>query len=206
MPSSEVPAGTRIVQEPPLIIDSDTRNNVGPYIGVFPPASASPSTVFVENNLNKIAQAASWPCWKIEVPISSHPCWESKSVPNKGTDLVAKRSISAGQLVIAERPVYICAIRLTVHPDRLPESRTGILEELALDCLSEEARTAISQLANSYPPSIRREPTGRLATNTLHVASLSMRPNDKEPDDHEGYALCCPTISRIKHSCTPNLQ
>jgi hypothetical protein len=120
--------------------------------------------------------------------------------------LVAKRNISAGQLIIAERPTYICAIRLTVHHDRTPESRTGTLEEMALSHLSEESRTAIAQLANSCPSSLRHETTGRLATNTLHVASLSVRPNDKECKDHEGYALCCPTISRVNHSCTPNLQ
>lgn len=198
--------GTRIVQESPLIVDSDTRNNVGPYIGVFPPSSASPSTVFVDNNLSKIAQTASWPCWSIEVPINSNACWESRLIPNKSTGLVAKRKINAGQLVIAERPVYTCAIRLTAHSDRLPEARTGILEDLALSHLSEDARTAIAQLANSYPSSMRHKTTGTLATNTLRVASLSKRPNDKEPGDHEGYALCCPTISRINHSCTPNLQ
>lgn len=52
---------------------------------------------------------------------------------------------------------------------------------------------------------------GRLMTNMLNVPSLLGSPTVGLPQpaggiDSSGYGVCCPTISRINHSCVPNVK
>lgn len=52
---------TIVIQEKPLILQSDKYNPTSPYFGYLPPCSKEPEMVLVDNDIANIRAAAKWP-------------------------------------------------------------------------------------------------------------------------------------------------
>lgn len=99
---------TRIVQEKPLILQSDKHNPRSSYFGYFPPNSKEPELVLIDNDLNKIRNAANWSAWKTSksagiVKIQNEAKIKIVPIEGKGLGMVATGPIYAGELIYQER-------------------------------------------------------------------------------------------------------
>ncbi|KAH9949138.1 SET domain-containing protein [Amylocystis lapponica] len=202
---------TRVIAETPRIIISDVRYEGAPGFLYLP--SGNPDIVFVDY-LPSLGTIAEWPIWTRPHPPQPPP-WENapsfrvQEVPGKGMGMVAVRPIKAGELILAERPLYAARRTLSCAADQT--NANGFFYRAALRGLSSRARTIILGLANTYPAGEYDVVPGILNSNCLEIRLPSVSPwanmiTDIATDtrDAEAYAGCFPTLSRANHDCTPS--
>lgn len=97
---------TVIEEENPLILLADHRIDDAPYFGYFPPNSAIPEMVIIDQDLKTIEDAASWTVWTASCDTTGvDPVFEIKGVEGKGMAMIACRDIAKGELIHKERYV-----------------------------------------------------------------------------------------------------
>ncbi|KAL4247520.1 SET domain-containing protein [Abortiporus biennis] len=191
---------TYLCSKTPHIVCSDKRYEGAPHFLYLPHGKAD--LVYVDY-LPSVENVAAWPIWSSHCRTASSstatesqpPCFRIKEIPGKGLGLVARRRISAGELIISERPIYAARKSLCCAADQTYEN--GIFYRAALGNLSEHARTSLLGLENSYPSQYDLVP-GILNTNCLEIRITP------EPDPTTSFVGCFPTLSRVNHDCTPS--
>lgn len=128
----------------------------------------------------------------------------------KGLGMFATRAIKAGELIIAERPLVISS--LSSHGTQYMIAYSRTFYDAALAALSEPARAALLDLADSYSlgPQERTHPLpGRIMTNAYSCGPLTATnavPDVAEMARGEGptWNATYATLPRANHACTPN--
>ena len=129
----------------------------------------------------------------------------------KGLGMFATRAIKAGELIIAERPLVISSP--TSHGTKYEIAYTRAFYDAALAALSEPARTALLDLADSCslgPPERTHPLPGRIMTNAYSCGpptATNAVPDVAEIAATEGgtpWHATYATLPRANHACTPN--
>ncbi|KAJ7188718.1 hypothetical protein C8R46DRAFT_1055588 [Mycena filopes] len=130
-------------------------------------------------------------------------------VPGKGKGLFSTRPLKMGDLILAERPLLVCARGIPVpRPPKFTDKQffqyaLNELEkscEIALGRMVPEAREAFMALANCHTEDGSGPIVGRVRTNGLSLSGL--RPGVK--GEIGLYSAVAKAISRLNHSCSPN--
>ncbi|KAJ7772071.1 hypothetical protein DFH07DRAFT_734269 [Mycena maculata] len=138
--------------------------------------------------------------------------------PNKGRGLFTTRKISAGDLVLSERPLTLTPAWISTRVRYLKELtaeekvQTQIYEweqtfKVLFDRLHPDYRTAFMALANSHQRDGSGPIGGIIRTNALGVRCLQTGRYSAEEARtlRRGiYSAVCREISRLNHSCSPN--
>jgi len=140
---------------------------------------------------------ADWPVWTRPPSAQAAPCFRIQDVPGKGKGVIAVRNIARGEIIHAERPVYVARRTLACAEDQT--NANGVFYRAALNGLSSYARSAILALSNSYPPHFDIVP-GVLNSNRLDI-QISDAPDNSMPSQFVG---CFPILSRVNHDCAPS--
>lgn len=112
--------------------------------------------------------------------MSSATSYRIGPTPHNGLGLFATRPIKAGELIIAERPLFIATNPRTINA--------------AVDKLNLEKKAAFFSLVDSFSTSSQPDPVTIFRTNAL--------PSGTAHDEGRVYEIIC----RINHSCSPNAQ
>lgn len=211
---------TIVEDEDPLILLADHRIQDAPYFGYFPPNKAVPEMVIIDQDLERIEDAAKWEVWKnacFATQGHEDPCCVLKVLEGKGIAMIASRNIRMGELIHKERyafsptysfpilfmmypyrPILVSIQTYNVAPDQGP--KTGDFYRSALSRLGRQQQKQILSLSNCWGRSRDAIP-GILATNYLPV-------DMQEGPHHAGriYCGCFATLSRANHSCIPNAK
>ncbi|TCD67247.1 hypothetical protein EIP91_000324 [Steccherinum ochraceum] len=139
------------------------------------------------------------------------------SVPNKGEGMLAARDISAGELVLAERPLLVVPIGVKMKTVRVLPSNgeptsaqtTQVQEEdaekffaLAVKRMKPRQREAFEKLESSHLREGCGPIEGRVRMNAFGFKELRDPPKNGKPGPN--YGIVCEDLSRINHSCGPN--
>ncbi len=149
------------------------------------------------DNIAKVKELSTWRVWDEPTPSDIRDAIVFRPVEGKGMGMVARRTILAGELIIAERPVY--AQRKTLPRCSDQNTMNGVFHLAAVKDLSHTSREAIFSLKNSkagYHPL-----SGILQTNFL-MLDITEEP-DSDPDNQ--FVGIFPLLSRANHDCTPQL-
>ncbi|KAG7439751.1 SET domain-containing protein, partial [Guyanagaster necrorhizus] len=148
------------------------------------------------DNLAKVRELSTWRVWDEPTPPDNRDAIGFGLVEGKGIGMIARRKILAGELIIAERPVY--AQRKTLPQCNAENAVNGIFHLSAVKDLNPTSREAISSLKNSK--SGCHPLTGILQTNFL-MLDITEEP---DPDPANQFVGIFPLLSRANHDCTPN--
>jgi hypothetical protein len=186
---------TREVSKDPYIVMADVRVPGGAYFLYMPPEKRD--IVFIDTPA-MLREVAQWDVWKRPAPTPPRgPACAVAAIPQKGQGLVATRAIKAGELVVAERPVFVLHNGL---PRAADQSENGVFHANALRRLSAASASAIYALTNAYPPDKAHPLSGTLATNYLQLDATP----EPMPGSADEYVGCFPLLSRVNHDCTPS--
>lgn len=118
--------------------------------------------------------------------------WTVKPATNKGFSALASSDLAIGTMLIAESPLCVWNQSLTV------EAARGLFEEL-----SEEKRAGFLSLCKTAEGGIDDEILNRRAAN-----GFAIRLPSAESEEEEGTVLAFvfEKVSRLNHSCTPNVS
>ncbi|CAL1706928.1 unnamed protein product [Somion occarium] len=184
---------TNVISTNPYIVASDTRYP-GASCFLYIPAE-SPNMVFVDS-YHVVRAIAEWPVWRTPaLPLPHHLSFRLEEIPGRGVGMIATRSISAGELIFRERPVYAARREVNCAAD---QNDNGIFYRAAIHRLSQQARRSILGLQNAFPPPFDVVP-GILNTNCLEIR-ITEKP---DPKPSESFVGCFPVISRANHDCAP---
>ncbi|KAJ6504579.1 hypothetical protein C8R47DRAFT_151451 [Mycena vitilis] len=191
------PPRTRVISEEPHIVTADDSLPFAkaPCYLYVPQGKNTTVVVDTSRSILDLVERSPW-----KDPLRAHkPAFKIKQVEGKGLGMVATRPIKAGELVIAERPVYIQ--RFDEVTLQIPTDYTyfnGRLVLGALEGLAPASQNAFRALKNVHGAE-NHVLWGTLKTNAIRHR---MDADYKGPD----YAGLFPSMSRANHSCTPNLQ
>lgn len=191
---------TSVYQESPLIRHSDNRFQESAFFGYFPPSveAGQHSMVYCDADVERIKKAADWPAWSSPIqPPEGGPSYSIRS-NGHGLGMYATRAIPAGDLVAAERPIYILPAK-TPLPDPSRDCSADF-HRRALSYLSAEKQAAFLALSNSQSTDTD-EILGRILTNIQILEGLSQSESDLEE-----IGGVFETLSRANHSCSPNMK
>ncbi|KZT41071.1 SET domain-containing protein [Sistotremastrum suecicum HHB10207 ss-3] len=153
----------------------------------------------------------SYPHFPSPIPRPEKPAYEIRESPGKGVGMYALRALSAGELIIAERPMLLGPPAVNVqlvwrrgftHEDK---SKVSLLEwekllETVFKRMPPENQKAYMELANSHTHDGSGPLLGRFRTNGLGIDTLI----DPFRTSHAIHSGICKDISRVNHSCGPN--
>ncbi|KAI5831742.1 SET domain-containing protein [Schizophyllum commune Tattone D] len=149
-------------------------------------------------------------------PLTQPPSLAQRISPagKKGLGMFATRALSAGGLILSERPLVVHPLGAPLYTGdqmglfRLPQSITGrVIEtefeiEVMVQRMVTKNRDAFISLTNSRDFSSCGNLVGRAYTNGLDV--LQEFTFAGLPDDSGAYKGVFDKLSRVNHSCTPN--
>ncbi|KAI4521421.1 SET domain-containing protein [Schizophyllum commune Loenen D] len=149
-------------------------------------------------------------------PLTQPPSPAQRISPagKKGLGMFATRALSAGDLILSERPLVVHPLGAPLYTGdqmglfRLPQSITGrVIEtefeiEVMVQRMVTKNRDAFISLTNSRDFSSCGNLVGRAYTNGLDV--LQEFTFAGLPDDSGAYKGVFDKLSRVNHSCTPN--
>ncbi|KAF8178680.1 hypothetical protein K438DRAFT_1604790 [Mycena galopus ATCC 62051] len=139
----------------------------------------------------------------------ARPNFRMIDVAGKGAALVSTRALKMGDLILNERPLFVCARGVSVpcpptftreqvlqyHLKKLEESF-----QIAINRMPPETKAAFMALRNSHTEDGSGPITGIVRTNGMSLEGL--RPG--VTDETKEYSAICKDISRLNHSCSPN--
>ncbi|KAJ6593498.1 hypothetical protein B0H19DRAFT_22530 [Mycena capillaripes] len=139
------------------------------------------------------------------------PAFRVADVPGKGIGLFSKRALTAGDLILSERPLLISPLgwkmlfppsftREQIFQASLNESEKA--RKVCVDRMRPEDRVAFMELSNCHTEDGSGPITGIVRTNGLGISGL--RPGVKGKLGR--YSAVPKYISRLNHSCSPNTQ
>ncbi|KAK0462307.1 uncharacterized protein EV420DRAFT_1477055 [Desarmillaria tabescens] len=184
---------TRVLSRTPRIVLSDTRIPGAPCFLYLP--QGKHDMVYIDN-LAKVKELSTWTVWNRPTPSDNRNAVVFRPVEGKGVGMIARRAIIAGELIIAERPVY--AQRKALPRCDAENAVNGVFHLSSVKDLSPASREAIFSLKNSktgYHPL-----HGILQTNFL-MLDITEEP---DPDPENQFVGIFPLLSRANHDCTPN--
>ncbi|TCD60443.1 hypothetical protein EIP91_010060 [Steccherinum ochraceum] len=137
-------------------------------------------------------------------------------VPGKGAGMLADRDITAGELILAERPLLVVpsnAKLMRAPPPnadqytkaqvvRMMQQDTEKVYELAVERMEPEQREAFGNLKNSHENDGSGPILGRVRTNGFGFDQMRDFPRGGKPGAN--YCIICDDLSRLNHSCRPN--
>ncbi|KAJ6558509.1 hypothetical protein DFH09DRAFT_1037028 [Mycena vulgaris] len=186
----------RTYSEAPRIIEADYRHGQAPEASHFLYLPPKDATIVFVDHLDNIQQISRWDVWQKPAPSPPpDPPFILEQSSSKGMKMVARRSIEQGELIAAERPIYVGRMDIAIAED---QSTTGIFYRAALSGLSPATRSTIMSLCNSFGS--EQEPiVGTLDTN---CCAIPLAPSGNAiPDQYSGLF---PTLCRANHDCSPN--
>ncbi|KAK0207470.1 hypothetical protein IW262DRAFT_533858 [Armillaria fumosa] len=199
VPSSSIPEPppdgdtTRVLSKTPRIVLSDTRIPGSPCFLYLP--RGKHDMVYIDS-IAKVKELSTWRVWDEPAPSDNRDAIAFRPVEGKGVGMVARRTIRAGELIIAERPVYAQRKMLPRCSDQ--NTMNGVFHLAAVKDLSNTSREAIFSLKNSKPG--YHPLSGILQTNFL-MLDITEEP---DPDPDNQFVGIFPLLSRANHDCTPN--
>ncbi|KAK7061311.1 ER lumen protein-retaining receptor [Favolaschia claudopus] len=131
-------------------------------------------------------------------------------VPGKGMGLLSTRALKMGDLILSERPLFICAryVSKYIPPgytrEMLAKHDMDEMEQcygFAVNRMRPADKAAFMALANCHLEDGSGPIVGRVRTNVVRVSGLGPGATD-ETTEH--YGAICRDISRLNHSCSPN--
>ncbi|KAJ7625287.1 hypothetical protein DFH06DRAFT_1104032 [Mycena polygramma] len=191
------PPRTRVISEEPHIVTADHSLPFAKAPCYLYVPQGKNTTVIVDTSRSVLDLVERSP-WKNPLP-PQKPAYKIRQVEGKGFGMVATRPIKAGELVIAERPLYVQ--RFDEIALQNPTDYTHFNGRLilgALEGLAPASQDALRALKNVQGAE-NHVLWGILKTNAIQH---HMDADYQGPD----YAGLFPSISRANHSCTPNLQ
>ncbi|KAJ6497624.1 hypothetical protein C8R45DRAFT_134010 [Mycena sanguinolenta] len=138
------------------------------------------------------------------------PAFRLTDVPGKGAGLLSTRALKTGDLILDERPLFVCArgVPIAVPPIFTPaqvgQYQLQKLEEyceIAINRMRPEAKNAFMALWNCHKEDGSGPIMGIVRTNGLSLQGL--RPGVQDHQTNQ-YSAVCKDISRLNHSCSPN--
>lgn len=114
--------------------------------------------------------------------------WEIKSIAGKGKGIVAIQDITPGTLLLSEEPLITTECITSIDFDLAEYELETELKKLPMD-----SQKALRVLHNNYPDDEKHKLTGVMRSNGYPLGT----------DASVGGAFA--TISRINHSCVPNV-
>ncbi|KAF7351082.1 Aldehyde dehydrogenase [Mycena sanguinolenta] len=137
------------------------------------------------------------------------PAFRVADVSGKGLGLVSMRALKMGDLILDERPLFVCTrgvpvlVPSTFTQDQIIQYHLQKLEEhyqLSISRMRPKAKTAYMALSNCHKEDRSGPIVGIVRTNGLALQGL--RPGVE--DETNEYSAICKDISRLNHSCSPN--
>ncbi|KAJ7502834.1 hypothetical protein B0H11DRAFT_1853932 [Mycena galericulata] len=174
------------------IIEADYRNTA-PEASHFLYLPQKNAAIVFLDHLPNILKISRWDIWK-KPPLvpQPDPPFVLKQSSDKGIRMVARRSISKGELIAIERPLVVSRTDVAIAED---QSTTGVFYRAALSGLSPAARKAFMSLHNCFGS--EEEPIlGTLLTNYQTVVIPEVPESE--------YSGLFPTLCRANHDCSPN--
>ncbi|KAJ7270045.1 hypothetical protein B0H12DRAFT_822148 [Mycena haematopus] len=152
----------------------------------------------------------------MQIPNFPHPILQAATpafrmidIPGKGAGLVSTRALKMGDLILSERPLFVCARGLgvpvpsTFTRQQIAQYQLQQLEEyfeIAINRMRPEAKAAYMALRNCHKEDGSGPIMGIMRTNGMSLQGL--RPGVQ--DETSEYSAICKEISRLNHSCSPN--
>nr|GAT56227.1 predicted protein [Mycena chlorophos] len=184
---------SRVISRDPYIVEADDRLRGSDSVQFLFFPSNIPTSVFVDT-LKNIHTFEKWinQAQRTPPPNSAAPAFAIRGCAGKGLGVFAQRAIRRGELIMAERPVYVS------RPGISTIANSGeAFYESALAGLSPDAQRSVLALRNAQPPDNGVGAIlGRLHTNAL-VAKPPFDPSAR-------YLALFPNLCRLNHDCTPN--
>ncbi|KAJ6497623.1 hypothetical protein C8R45DRAFT_983622 [Mycena sanguinolenta] len=138
------------------------------------------------------------------------PAFCVTDIPGKGMGLVSTRELKMGDLILDERPLFVCSrgVPLPEPPstftnEKFMQYHLQKLEEYyqhSLGRMRPKVRDAYLALHNCHKEDESGTAVGIVRTNGM--ALLGLRPDVQ--DESSQYSAVCKDISRLNHSCSPN--
>ncbi|GLB44592.1 putative SET domain-containing protein [Lyophyllum shimeji] len=126
--------------------------------------------------------------------LSREPLYDIRRIPGLGRGAVANKALQPGDLIICERPLLLFPAAFPKHG---PESRGTRFKDM-VESLPREKRDLVFDLHNCMKNGLKNV-KGIIDTNSLGIGRL--------PGSYKGaYAVLCPRIARMNHSCSPNAE
>ncbi|KAJ6631537.1 hypothetical protein B0H10DRAFT_1772746, partial [Mycena sp. CBHHK59/15] len=141
----------------------------------------------------------------------ARPAYRTDESAGRGKGLFATRALQTGDLVLSERPLLITGRGIVVdRPAHFTDAQyvqhaLAQLENVLTVCVGRmrpAARKAFLALANSHTEDGSKPLSGIMRTNGLCLEGL--RPGVE--GELSQYSATCKDISRLNHSCSPNVQ
>ncbi|KAK0213433.1 SET domain-containing protein [Desarmillaria ectypa] len=184
---------TRVLSKTPRIVLSDARIPGAPCFLYLP--HGKHDMVYIDN-LPNVKEISTWRVWDEPIPSDNRDFIAFQPVEGKGMGMIARRTILAGELIIAERPVY--AQRKALPRCNAQNAANGVFHLSAVKDLSPTSREAIFSLKNSKTGC--HPLPGILQTNFL-MLDITEEP---DPNPENQFVGIFPLLSRANHDCTPN--
>ena len=141
-------------------------------------------------------------CQKSHFPVHKMSCslpYEVREIHGKGKGVVAKEKlISQGQLIISEHPLFMIT---NITDVRNIASHVTELQRLVSQ-LDGRKRKQFFSLFNARPD---LQILGLFGSNSITIPPPSMNKFGSTTDDQKPRAAVFATLSRINHSCVPNV-
>ncbi|KAK7057595.1 aldehyde dehydrogenase [Favolaschia claudopus] len=137
------------------------------------------------------------------------PGFRIAKIPGKGTGLVSKRALKAGDLILSERPLVAWAQGMPIpFPATFTRQQciqyqlqeTEKMREVSFKRMRPRDKEAYMALWNCHKEDGSGPLTGIARTNSVALEGLRPGVNDESAD----YCATCKLISRLNHSCSPN--
>ena len=188
-------------QANPHILRADWRLPIpSPYIIYLPP-SAVPGDAELAIVENDIGNLASWlkgwnkQAMRIETADRS---FEIANIPGKGLVMIALRDVRKGEVIYAERPLFITSKVVNRASD--DTDQMAYMQRATLSRLNIAQQEALMALSACHPAAERHEVHSRIGTNAL--AAYFKKSNAEE----ETHVAVFATLSRANHSCATNTK
>lgn len=142
------------------------------------------------DNVDKQISLKSWPLNKIDHVKDEKPAFKIVEIPCKGFGMIATRKLFPGDLILAEKPVFIVPDAIFEDVERCEEFLDKEMERL-----SSEDRELFLNLSD------RREPEEDKFDLNPYCGIFYTNAMTYEDD-----AILCPRMARANHSCRPNAE
>ncbi|KAK7032043.1 hypothetical protein VNI00_013411 [Paramarasmius palmivorus] len=145
-------------------------------------------------------------------------CYRVQDIPGKGRGLVATKDIKWGDLILAERAFIIIPAAMPTSIGTIPSHFTeaqrqqvSLLEmekmmEMIYKSMPEEYQKAYMDLYNCHTEDGSGPLHGIFRTNAIAISDYYMPVKPGEPDKVGRYGGTFNDVSKINHSCRPNVE